>query len=247
MTNIRVIANHKGGVAKTSTAANLGAALSKKGKKVLLVDLDPQCNLTNHFNKANSTEHTIFSAMNKRETVHPVSIKENLDIVISDLDLAALELQLISAPAREQVLKKVLSPVVEKYDEVIIDCGPTISILMMNAITAGTTMLIPVEPEPFALEGLSTFEKHFKTMKDALNKSLTICGILITKFDGRKAIHKDIAKAVENRYQAKVFKTRIRTNVSLTEAQAHGIDIFEYNTKSNGAVDYKNVADELSA
>jgi chromosome partitioning protein len=245
MGKITIIANHKGGVAKTTTAANIGAAYSNMGKKVLLIDLDPQCNLTKHFNKINATEENIYVSMEKRTQLNPIKIKDNLDIVISSLDLAALELQLISALAREKVLDLVLSPIVSKYDEIIIDCGPTIGILLMNAITIGTNMLIPVEPEPFALDGLSTFEKHFNLMSSALNPNLTISGILITKYDSRKALHKDIAKAIRNRYNSKVISTEIRTNVALAEAQTMGTDIFEYSPKSNGAIDYKKVAGEL--
>lgn len=246
MTNIIAIANHKGGVGKTTSTQNIGAALSTKGKKVLLVDLDPQGNLSDAFGH-DEVEISIYDALLEKAELPIIPIVKNLDLVPSSLDLSVAEIELSGKTGREYVLKDLIDKVANNYDYILIDCPPSLGLLTINALTACKEVYIPLDAQYFSMKGLDKLIFIINQIKKRLNKTVEITGVFLTQFDSRVVVNKNIAEMVESSFQKKVFKSRIRRNVALVEAPIENQDIFTYAPKSNGAKDYLDLAKEILA
>jgi chromosome partitioning protein len=245
-TSIISIVNHKGGVGKTTSAVNIGAGLNLLGKKVLLVDLDPQANLTVHLGFSPNLEKTIYGALKGKYPIPIDTVKPGLDVVVSTLDLAGAEIELSSETGREIILKELLEKVQSQYDYILIDCPPSLGLLTVNSLSASKQVIITVEPGTFSLMGMSKLFEVIDKVKNRINKELTKYKILITKYDGRKAIQKEFVEVIKQTYKDKVFNTVIRTNVTLEEATTQGVSVFETDSKSNGSEDYMNVCHEIT-
>jgi len=248
MRTIAVI-NQKGGSGKTTTVVNLGVYLAKKGEKVLLIDLDPQGHTTIHLgfeppNINNSIYNILINKMPMEKVIITASEK-NIFLLPSKIDLASAEIELVNEIGREIVLRTSLKKCKEQFDYVLIDCPPSLGLLTLNALTTAQEVFIPIQAEFFALEGLSKLFQTIKIVKSRLNKKLKITGVLITMYDGRKNICKDVAQKVQNYFKKKVFKTKIRENVRLAEAPSFGKTILEFAPRSHGAEDYIKLAKEI--
>ena len=240
------VSNHKGGVGKTCSVCNISAGLAKKGKKILMIDLDPQANLSLSYGIKEPPKgiyEVLTGSANTSETIY--TIFENLDIIPSSLDLAGAEIELSSEAGRENILKESLESISDKYDYIFIDCSPSIGLLTTNALTASDEVFIPLQAQYLSLRGIEKLTDIVTKVRKRLNRELKIGGVFITQFDARKILNRDIAFAIEEYFKNTIFKTRIRDNVSLAEAPGHGIDIFRYSPKSNGAEDYHNLCDEI--
>jgi len=233
------ICNFKGGVAKTSSTMNIGAAMAQLNKKVLLIDLDPQFNLTTSFGIYDS-DKTVYNAITKQIKSLPIiTIRENLDIVPSSIELNKAELEMSSEFKREERLTDLLAEVKAQYDYILIDCPPSLGLLTINALVASDEIFVPVEPEYLALKGFSVLES-------ALDKiGMTLDRIFITKFDKRNILHRDIAQALIDHGGARVFDAAIRRNIAIPEAIANGMDVITYDPKCNGAEDYIKLTKEI--
>ena len=236
--------NHKGGVGKTTSAINIGAGLVELGKKVLLVDLDPQANLSLSLGAPRVTE-TIYEALRGECELNPVAVKPNLDVVISTLDLSGAEMELINEAGREFILRELFSVLIDDYDYIIIDCPPSLGLLTLNALTSSHYVLIPLQTEFLAIQGLTRIKQVVDKVKFRLNKNLEICGVLATMYDSRKVLNRDVVATIQKYFGDKVFNTLIRDNVALAEAPAQRKDIFSYSKSSPGAVDYLNLCKEI--
>lgn len=237
---ILALCNHKGGVGKTTTAVNIAAALSKSGRKrVLLVDLDPQANATKTLGL--DTASNTYEAMMGEEELRPVNVRGTWDAVGTVLDLAGAELDLARRKERERVLTELLDEV-EGYHYAVIDCPPSLGLLTMNALTSATRVIIPVLPEILALQGLSDIAGIIQKVWQSESKAVRA---VVTRYDGRKVLSRQVVDAVEDFFKGKVYKTRIRENVALAEAPANLSDIFRYDERSPGAEDYSSLADEI--
>lgn len=245
MTKIISILNHKGGVGKTTSSVNIGAGLYLKKKKVLLIDLDAQANLTLHLGKPVDQERTIYGALKGQYPLPVQSLKNGFDIVTSTLDLSAAEMELSNEAGREYLLKYLIQPITSNYDYILIDCPPSLGLLTLNALSVSTNMIIPVELSSFALAGMAKLFEVIDKVKKRLNPELSTLNILMTKVDTRKTIHKNIKDLLRKDYKDILFKTEIRTNVSLEESQVMQKDIFSYAPKSFGAQDYEQVCKEI--
>jgi chromosome partitioning protein len=235
------ISNHKGGVGKTTSAVNIGVGLKNEGKKVLLVDLDPQANLTQSLGLQTAGK-TIYHAM--KGDALPV-LHSTVDVVPSSLDLAAIESELASKIARESVLKKLLAPHKDKYDYILIDCPPSLGILTINAFTASDEIFIPLQAEYLALSGLSKMMEIMELIRTELNPALKIGGIFLTQFDNRKVLNRNILEGVKEQFPNDVFNSIIRENVSLAEAPISQRHIYDYSARSKGAEDYAALVTEI--
>lgn len=239
------IINHKGGVGKTITTMSLGAALKEKGYKVLLIDIDAQANLTLGLGVSNELEKNIYQAMRGNIPLPIVTNPDGLDIVPSCLDMAAIEMEIIQAFAREQILAKLIRPIEKDYDYILIDCPPSLSILTVNALAVADGIIIPMDPEYFSSQGMGALTRIIQDVQQALNPKLELTGILVTKFDGRKRLNQDTLEVVKDIFKEKVFDTVIRNNVSLGEAAAARCDILHYAPRSTGATDYRALCEEF--
>ena len=244
MGKVIAIANHKGGVGKTTSVASIGAVLSRKGYRTLLVDLDAQANLTGSLSDTTEQQRTIYEALREREGLPVVEVSEGLSIVPSSLDLAGIELELSSSMSREFALKDVLEPVAGDYDYILLDCPPSLGLLTVNAFVASDEIIIPLTAEALPFQGLTMIGKIIGMVQKRLNTSLRLSGILFTRWEGRK-LNKLVEEAVRGKYGDIVYNSRVRTNIALAEAPLSKLDILSYNDKSNGAQDYIEVADEL--
>lgn len=244
MGKVIAIANHKGGVGKTTSVASIGAVLSRKGYRTLLVDLDAQANLTGSLSDTDEQQRTIYEALREREQLPVVEVSEGLSIVPSSLDLAGIELELSSSMSREFALKDVLEPVAGEYDYILLDCPPSLGLLTVNAFVASDEIIIPLTAEALPFQGLTMIGKIIGMVQKRLNTSLRLSGILFTRWEGRK-LNKLVEEAVRGKYGDIVYNSRVRTNIALAEAPLSKLDILSYNEKSNGAQDYIEVADEL--
>lgn len=244
MSIIISLLNHKGGVGKTTSTINLGAALAQLGKKVLLLDLDPQANLTVSLGIPRQ-KVTIYESMRNGSELVPFPLKENLDVITSTLDLSGAEMELINEAGREYILQELFAPLEHDYDYILIDCPPSLGLLTLNALTTSRYVLIPMQSEFLALQGLAKIKQIIDKVRFRLNKKLEIAGVVATMYDHRKILNRDIVATIEKFFGDKVFETKIRENVALAEAPASRQDIFEYNKRSNGAEDYLALAKEL--
>jgi chromosome partitioning protein len=252
-TTARVIAivNQKGGVGKSTTAVNLGASLALLGRRVLVVDIDPQGNTTTGVGvDKRAVERDIYSVLlggtPLAEVVRPTEV-ENLYIVPATLNLAGAEVELVSTLQRENRLKAALSKVVGDYDVILIDCPPSLGLLTINALTAATEVIIPVQAEYYALEGLSQLVAIVRRIKEGLNPQLAIRGVLITMFDGRTKLATEVVEEVHRYFPDRVFHTQIPRNIRLSEAPSYGKPAILFDVKSRGAQAYLSLAKELAS
>jgi len=248
MSDVLAISNHKGGVGKTTSAINIGAGLNRLGKSILLIDLDPQANLTQGLG-LKEQKPNIYGALRGLYPLQPVEVRAGLDIVPSHLDLAGAEVELSSEPGREQILAELLRPYrLSKgggYDYIIIDSPPSLGLLTLNALTASDKVLIPIQAEYFAMQGLTKLMDIIKKIQGRLNEGLRVGGIIITQYDNRLILKRNVVKALEKHFEGKVFSTRIRNNIALAEAPTQGQDIYSYSPNSNGAEDYLALSQEI--
>ena len=247
MTQIIAICNHKGGIGKTATSCSLAAALQQKGKQVLVIDLDGQANLTESLGLSIEEEETIYGAMCGKHPLPLIELSNGITIVPSCLDLSAAESELISEPGRELILKGLITKAlaIKPFDYVLIDCPPSLGLLTLNALTAADYVIIPVQAQFLAMRGMAKIMNSISIVKERLNPTLQIGGIVITQYNSRKTLNKSVAELIRDSFCDKVFKTIIRDNVALAECPIHGQTIFEYSPKSNGANDYMSLAEEV--
>ncbi len=248
MGKVIAVANQKGGVGKTTTTVNLSTLLAKKGKKVLLIDTDPQGNATSGLGVTKELELSVYDILvgetTFEETIEKTAIK-NLSVCPSNISLAGAEVQLVSMMSREQRLKVKLDEIKDKFDYILIDCPPSLGLITLNAFTASDTVLIPVQCEYFALEGLGQLLNTVNLVKKHLNKSLEIEGALLTMYDARTNLSNQVVKEVKKYFEGKVYKTVIPRNVRLSEAPSYGMPISLYDPRSKGAKAYEKLAKEF--
>lgn len=237
------VANHKGGVGKTTTAVNLAAGLAMLGQKVLIIDMDPQANASTSLG-LKKQDQTIYQVLAFQDeiTKSVLSLGE-LDIVPASIHLAGFEKN--GEVGKEFILQESLSPVRDLYDYIVIDCPPSLGSLTISALTASDYVLVALQPEFLALQGMTEFIKILRTVKTRMNSELEILGIVITQYDNRKVLHQEIIEHATGTYGDLMFDSRIRGNVALAEAQSLGRDIFDYDPTCNGAEDYKALCKEV--
>lgn len=236
--------NHKGGVGKTTSVASLGAALSEKGKRVLLIDLDAQSNLTSSLYSGEPTE-TIYNALTDRKSLPVIEVKDNLWLTPSSLDVAGVELTLASTFGRETILSNLIKEVEQQYDYILLDCPPSLGLISVNAIVAANQIYVPMTAEALPYKGLEMLNQFLQMVQTNLNTPTSISGIIITRYNAGKKLTKIVEEDIRSHYGDVVFKTAIRENVAIAEAPLAQEDILTYNTKSNGATDYRLLADEV--
>ncbi|MCD7846008.1 MAG: ParA family protein [Oscillospiraceae bacterium] len=246
MARIVCIANQKGGVGKTTTAVNLCAAIKEKRRKVLLIDSDPQGNATTGLGLDKQEGATLYDVLIQNTPVQEAIRRTKYgDVLPTNLNLSGAEVELVEAPEREQVLKKALAPVGEDYEYILIDCPPSLSLLTLNALAAADGVLIPVQCEFYAMEGLTDLITSMRLTKRSINPALKIEGIVLTMYDKRLTFSSQVAREVENYFGKAVFETIIPRNVRIAEAPSHGKPVVAYNRLSKGATAYDSLAVEF--
>ena len=251
MGTVIALANQKGGVGKTTTSVNLGACLADAGKKVLLIDLDPQGNATSGLGiNKKKIEQSVYDVLINDVALHDVirpSSHQGLDIAPTTIELSGAEVELTSMMARETRLKDGFEDVQDQYDYILIDCPPSLGLLTINAFTAADSILIPVQSEYYALEGLSQLINTIQLVRKHFNKNLKIEGVLLTMFDKRTNLGQEVNNEVKKFFGDQVYKTVIPRNVRLSEAPSHGLAIIDYDKRSTGAQVYQQLAKEVLA
>ena len=244
---ILAVVNQKGGVGKTTTAVNLAAALTERGLRVLVCDFDPQANATSGFGiDKRKLRHTSYSMLIGESTAEQTIVKTNFaDVIPSSADLAGAGVELIGMDRRERQLREDLEPVKNSYDLILIDCPPSLEMLTLNGLVAADGILIPVQCEYYALEGLSDLMATLRSVKRRLNTGLDIFGVILTMFDGRTNFSTQVAQEVRRHSPGKVFTPTIPRNVRLAEAPSHGLPITAYDRSSRGAGAYRELAEEV--
>ncbi len=249
MGKIIAIANQKGGVGKTTTSINLAAALGVLEKKVLLIDADPQANASSGLgldvDNVEIGTYQILEHSNTPEQAIVRSSATNVDVIPAHIDLVAIEIELVDKENREYMLKKSLESVVDKYDYILIDCAPSLGLLTLNALTAANSVIIPIQCEYFALEGLGKLLNTIKSVQKIHNPNLDIEGLLLTMFDSRLRLSNQVVEEVQQHFSDMVFKTIIQRNVKLSEAPSFGESIINFDATSKGAVNYIDLAREI--
>ncbi len=249
MGRIIAIANQKGGVGKTTTAINLSACLAEAGQRVLVIDIDPQGNTTSGLGVVkDEVEQTVYEVLIQESDISDAIIKniyDNLDIIPSNVNLAGAEIDLIDVEDREYILKSAIEEVRDNYDFVILDCPPSLSMLTVNAMTAANTVLVPIQCEYYALEGLTQLIHTINLVKKKLNPSLELEGVVFTMYDSRTNLSLQVVENVKDNLKQNIYKTIIPRNIRLAEAPSHGLPINVYDSKSTGAESYRLLAEEV--
>ena len=249
MGRIIAIANQKGGVGKTTTAINLSACLAEKGKKVLSIDMDPQGNMTSGLGVSkDGVEKTVYDLIIGEAEIEDIicrEVSENLDILPTNIDLSAAEIELIGIDDKEYIIKKEVEKIRDNYDFIIIDCPPSLSMLTINAMTTADSVLVPIQCEYYALEGLSQLIHTIELVKERLNPVLSIEGVVFTMYDARTNLSLQVVENVKDNLNQNIYKTIIPRNIRLAEAPSYGMPINQYDSKSAGAESYRLLADEV--
>ena len=246
MAKIIAVTNQKGGVGKTTSAVNISAGLAIMGRKVLLVDIDPQGNSSSGFGVEAAPNKSVYDVLMGNATVKEARVRTKwCDVLPTDNNLAGAEIELVATEGREYILKNALDKVRDEYDYIFIDCPPSLALLTLNALVACDTVLVPMQCEYYALEGLSQLTHTIRTVKRSMNKNIDFEGILLTMYDGRTNLTIQVAEEIKKFFGPKVYKTVIPRNVRLSEAPSHGLPIFAYDRLSRGAESYGNVCKEI--
>jgi chromosome partitioning protein len=249
LSRIIALVNQKGGVGKSTTAVNLGAALAVEGRRVLVIDCDPQGNTTTGFGiEKHGLRRDVYDVLLQEASIDDVARPTEIDtlsLVPATINLAGAEIELVSALSRETRLRQALLPVAQRYDFVLIDCPPSLGLLTINALTAAEEAIIPVQAEYYALEGLSQLTAVVRRVREALNPTLHISGVLVTMFDGRTRLAMEVLDELEKYFPQQMFKTQIPRNIRLSEAPSFGKPVILFDVKSRGAQAYISLAKEL--
>ena len=249
MGRVIAVANQKGGVGKSTTAINLSACLAEKGKKVLAIDIDPQGNTTSGLGvDKNNVENTLYELLLGEAEAKDTIVKdvvENVDLIPSNVNLSGAEIELIGVDEKEYIMKKIIDKVRRKYDYIIMDCPPSLNMLTINALTAANSVLVPIQCEYYALEGLSQLIHTINLVKERLNPNLNIDGVVFTMYDSRTNLSMQVVENVKQNLNQKVYNTLIPRNIRLAEAPSYGMPINMYDPKSAGAEAYMQLAEEV--
>lgn len=245
MARIIAIANHKGGVGKTTSVGSIGSILASMGKRTLLVDLDAQANLTASF-LTEEPDQTIYNALKGEIALPVIQIRENLSLVASTLDMAGVELDFSSRISREYILRKLLKPVAEQYDYILLDCPPSLGLVTINALVAARELFIPLTAEALPSRGLAKLTNILQMVRENLNEDITLSGVIITRWESTN-LSKMVEAQLRHTFGDTIYKTKIRKNVAIAEAPLYAKDVVSYAPDSNGAKDYTALTEEILA